>query len=54
MISGSRGVGHEAYATGVVLSVGIEGGSCNGGGVTGIVRTGTGRMDPLPSGHGVS
>jgi hypothetical protein len=53
--AGSRSVGDEADTAGVVLACGVEGGPRKTGGVSGIVLTGTGRVDPLPiGGHGAS
>jgi hypothetical protein len=47
--------GYEPYAARIMLTGGIEGGCCTSGGVSSVVLTGTGRVDPLPiGGHGVS
>ena len=51
----ARGVGDEADAAGVVLTRGVERLGGGGRGVSGVGRTGTGRVDPLPKGgHGAS
>jgi hypothetical protein len=50
-----RRIGDEADAAGIVLPSGIEERPRYGSRVSGIVLTGTGRVDPLPiGGHGVS
>jgi hypothetical protein len=55
MSAGTRSVGDEADTAGIVLACGVEGGPRKTGGVSGIVLTGTGRVDPLPiGGHGAS
>jgi hypothetical protein len=47
--------GDEPDAAGIVLTGGIEGSCCPSGGMSSLVLTGTGRVDPLPiGGHGVS
>jgi hypothetical protein len=47
--------GDEAYAARVVLTGCIEGVRRRSGGMSPVVLTGTGRVDPLPiGGHGVS
>jgi hypothetical protein len=51
--TGSRG--DEAYAARIVLTGCIEGCRRRSGGMSPVVLTGTGRVDPLPiGGHGVS
>jgi hypothetical protein len=47
--------GDKPYTAGIVFTGCIEGGSRRGGGVSPVMLTGTGRVDPLPiGGHGVS
>jgi hypothetical protein len=55
MAANAGGGGYEADAARVVLTGRIERGCCAGGGVSSVMLTGTGRVDPLPiGGHGVS
>jgi hypothetical protein len=55
MSAGTRRVGDKADTAGIVLAGGVERGPRKTGGVSGIVLTGTGRVDPLPiGGHGAS
>jgi hypothetical protein len=54
MAAGAGCGGYEADAAGIVLTSGIEGSCCPSGGVSSVVLTRTGRVDPLPSGHGYS
>jgi hypothetical protein len=55
MAPDAGGRGYKAYTAGIVLTSRIEGGCCTSGGVSSIMLTRTGRVDPLPiGGHGVS
>ena len=55
MRAGPRSGGDKADTAGIVLACGVEGCPRKTGGVSGIVLTGTGRVDPLPiGGHGAS
>jgi hypothetical protein len=55
MAADTGGRGYKAHAARIVVTSGVEGGCCASGGVSSVMLTGTGRVDPLPSGgHDVS